>query len=225
MSGLVSTVSNTLYGQQSPAKYNANQSYSDQERAAQLQAKYGLYGVESPLGSTSVVQNEDGTYSRTFTPSESDVTRNALISQGLSGLSLDPTEAQNAYYAQATRQLLPEFERQTQSLDENLINRGLGVGTEQYNQQMENLQNTQQGTLSDIANQSVYSAQDLLGSQIGNINSLAGGRDIYSLANLATGTGASITPTYDKQLDAINNRRMWQNQQNRQFMEGFYGGL
>ena len=225
MSGVISKVSNTLYGQKAPRTYNVDEAYGDQTRAAELQTKYGMLGVDSPLGKTDVVQTADGTFERTFEQSQADETRNKLINQGLSGVSLDPTRAEDAYYDRATRLLTPQFDRQTERMDENLINRGIGVGNEQYNQQMGDLQDRQQGTLSDLANQAVFAGQDLAGSQIANTNQLAGGRDIMSLASLATPTGANFSGVYDKYLDAYNNKVGWQNQQNRKFMEGVYGGM
>lgn len=177
-------------------KYNQGQSISAQKQAAELQSKYGLYDVESPLGSVKTVQNDGGTFSRVYESSDADKLRNQLIGQGLSGINLNPTQAQNAYYQQATRELLPQFERQQERLDTNLINRGIGVGTEQYNQAIEDLRNQQAGTLSDISNQAVFQGQNLLGSQIANIGALTGQRDIGALPGLASSTGASFQETY-----------------------------
>lgn len=191
--------------------FNQGASFDSQERAAQLQSKYGIYGVDSPLGGVQLVQNPDGTYTQQFTQSEADVLRNQLIGQGLSGLSLDPAQAQQAYYEQATRQLLPQFERQQEALDASLVNRGIGVGTEQYERATENLRNQQANTLSDIQNQAVFQGQNLLGQQIGNIGALTGQRDIGALAALRSPTGASFqetyTPAYQSQLQQFGNRQ------------------
>ena len=61
---------------------------------------------------------------RTFESSANDQVRNNLISQGLgtvqqglNSYSLDPTEASQAYYDQATRLLNDQFGRQRQSAD------------------------------------------------------------------------------------------------------------
>ena len=147
-------------------------------------------GVQSDLGNVGIIKNADGSYSKRYTMSDADKQRQGLIQGGLSGLSLDPTKAQDAYYNQATRLLNPQFDRQKQSLDESLINRGIQVGNKQYSDTMGDLQNQQAGTLSDIANQSVFKGQDLIGSQIGNINQLSGGRDIGALAGMGGSSDA-----------------------------------
>lgn len=224
MSGVISSVSNAAFGQKRPAQYSEQGSRDSQKKIAELQAQYGMFGVDSPLGKTDVRQEDDGTFTRTFEQSQADEQRNQLINQGLSGISLDPQRAETAYMDRATRLLEPRFQRQSERLDENLINRGIGMGTEQYGQQTEDLRNVQQGTLSDLANQAVFAGQDYTSGQINQTGQLAGQRDIMSLASLATPTGANFTDTYDKAFDSLNNKRMWQNQQNRQFMEGVYGG-
>ena len=224
MSGVISPVTNTLFGQKAPGKYNQKASIADQKEIAQLQAEYGMFGVDSPLGKTDVRKTEDGTFERTFEQSEADEMRNQLISQGLGGVSLDPQRAESAYMDRATRLLEPKFEKQQESLDENLINRGIGIGSEQYGQRMGGLEERQQGTLSDLANQAVFAGQDYTTGQIGQTGQLAGQRDIYGLSSLASPTGSQFEGTYDKNFDSVNNRRMWQNQQNRAFMGSFTGG-
>lgn len=200
----------------SAPSFNQGASLSAQEQAAQLQQRYGIYGVNSPLGGVQLVQNPDGTYTQQFTQSAADEQRNALIGQGLSGLSLDPTQAQQAYYEQATRQLLPQFERQQEALDASLINRGIGVGTEQYERAIENLRSQQAGTLSDIQNQAVFQGQNLLGQQIGNIGALTGQRDIGALAALRSPTGTSFQETYTP---AFQNQQQQFGNQQQQFAQ------
>ena len=150
----------------------------------------GQYGVQSDLGNMSIVKNADGTYSKKYESNANDVARNNLISQGLSGLSLDPTATQDAYYNQATRLLSNQFDRERTSADTNLINRGIQVGSDQYNRVMGDLQDRQNGTLQDIANQAVYMGQQNLGQQIGNINALGAGRDIGYVAGMGGSNSA-----------------------------------
>ncbi|QDP49733.1 MAG: hypothetical protein Unbinned6284contig1004_2 [Prokaryotic dsDNA virus sp.] len=216
MSGAIKAATNPVgfWGDKLTPKmpgFNQGASFDSQEKAAQLQSKYGIYGVDSPLGGVSLVQNPDGTYTQEFTQSGADEQRNALINQGLSGLSLDPSQAQQAYYEQATRQLLPEFERQQERLDSNLIQRGIGVGNELYDTQTEKLRNQQSGTLADIQNQAIFQGQNLLGQQIGNIGALTGQRDIGALAALRSPTGASFqetySPAYQSQLQQFGNKQ------------------
>ena len=180
----------------SAPKYNEDAAKQSQEWAAQAQAKYGTYGVNSSLGGLSTVQNPDGTYSLKYTDSNADTQRNALINQGLSGLTLDPTKAANAYYSQATRQLLPQFETDQARLDEQLKARGINEGSALYQDQMNNLRQEQNNQLASIADQSVWQGQNYVNSQISNVGALAGQRDILNLPSMSGSTGAQFNETY-----------------------------
>lgn len=194
--GFLKKVSNFAFGSSGP-KY-------DQDASAMTQQ----YGVNSDLGNMNIVKNADGTYSKNYTSSANDVVRNNLISQGLSGLSLDPTQVQQAYYDQATRLLNNQFDRQRTSADTNLINRGIQTGTEQYNQVMGDLQDRQNATLQDIANQAVYMGDQNIGQKIGNINSLGAGRDIFAISGMG-GSNDAYNDKYQSQIynDAMRNER------------------
>lgn len=170
--GFLSKAKNTLFGSKGP-KYNETQSALKQQ-----------YGVISDLGNVDTVKNADGTYSRKYTSSDIDKQRNALASEGLGAVTLDPQREEQAYYDRATRLLNDAYDRQYQNTDEALINRGIQTGTKQYDQVMGDLQNNQLGALSDLANQAIFAGQAYTGGQIGNVNSLTGGRDIYALSGM-----------------------------------------
>lgn len=163
------------------------------------------YGVISDLGNMNIVKNADGTYSKKYTSSDIDNMRNELAKQGLSSVTLDPQTQEQAYYDRATRLLNDQYDKQLEATDERLINRGIQTGTKQYNDVMGNVQNNQLGALSDLANQAVFAGQDYTGSQISNINSLTGGRDINTLMGMGGSNGA-----YDRAYEAkqyqYNNR-------------------
>lgn len=169
------SISDFAFGSSGP-KYNMDQSILTSE-----------YGVQSDLGNMSLKKQADGSYAKVYESSDIDKQRNALALQGLQGMSLDPSAVQQAYYDQATSLLTPRFEQQQKATDEALINRGIQTGTEQYNRVMSNLNQDQQQTLQNIANQAVYQGYDTLGSQANTINALTSGRDIYAL----TGMGGS----------------------------------
>lgn len=76
--------------------------------------------------------------------------------------------AAQSYYDQATRLLNQNFDREKKSLDTNLINRGIQVGSDQYEQAMGDLQDRQNATLNDLANQSIFQGQNLLGTMLTN---------------------------------------------------------
>lgn len=189
-------VSNFAFGSSGP-KYS-------QDKAAMT----SQYGVQSSIGNMSVVKNKDGTYSKKYDTTQGDQYRNNLINQGLGSMSLDPTAVQDAYYNQATRLLNNQFDRERTSADTNLINRGIQVGTDQYNQVMGDLQDRQNATLQDIANQSIYMGDQNIGQKIGNINSLGAGRDVYGVAALG-GTNDAYNDKYQSEVyrDSMRNQR------------------
>lgn len=177
-------------------KYNEDRAWASQEKAAQMQAKYGTYGVNSALGGLSTKQNADGTYSLDYQMNDSDKLRQSLVNKGLASLSLDPSQAQQAYYNQATSQLLPQFQTDQDRLHEQLVNRGITEGSSLYNDQMNLLRQNQNNQLSNIANQAVYQGQNYLASQIGNIGSLASQYDLLNIPGLSGSTGAQFNETY-----------------------------
>lgn len=160
---------------------------------------------------------------RTFESSTNDQQRNALINQGLAGLSLDPTSVQDAYYNQATRLLNNQFDQQRRTADTNLINRGIQTGTEQYNQVMGDLQDRQNATLQDIADQAVYMGDANIGQKIGNVNSLAGGRDINTLIGMDSGSNSAYDDKY--QSDIYRNAMRNERNANMLSFAGALGGL
>lgn len=168
-----------LGGGSKTPKYNQDQSALSQQ-----------YGVISDLGNLDLVKNADGTYSKKYTLSDIDKQRNALASEGLGAVTLDPQSQEQAYYDRATRLLNDAYDRQYQNTDEALINRGIQTGTKQYNQVMGDLQNNQLGALSDIANQAVFAGQNYTTGQIGNINALTGGRDVSYLPSMGGSNNA-----------------------------------
>ena len=169
----------------------------------------------------------------TYSPQSSDYTFGSLLSDPTAGYNArtisDPSSgykttqlygninqktadnAAQSYYDQATRLLNQNFEREKRSADTNLINRGIQVGNEQYNQVMGDLQDRQNGTLSDIANQAVFQGQGLLSTMLGN------------QARQTANEGA----VFDNQGRLINNQAGLLSNQGRQLSnEGqYYGNL
>jgi hypothetical protein len=198
-------------GKSSTPKYDENAAKASQEWAAQMQSKYGTYGVQSPLGTLQTVQNPDGTYSLSYGMDKSDQYRQSLINQGLASLSLDPTQAQNAYYSQATRNLLPQFQLDQDRLHEQLVNRGITAGSELYNNQMDLLRQNQNNQLANIADQSVWQGQNLLSTQIGNIGGLSSQYDILNVPGMSGSTGAQFQDTYSQKYNADLQRAQQKN--------------
>ena len=187
----------SILGGGSP-KYNQDQSALTQQ-----------YGVSSDLGNVDLIK-KDGKYYKQYTSSDIDKARNALAQQGLGAVTLDPQAETQAYYDRATRLLNDAYNRQYQNTDEALINRGIQTGTKQYNQVMGDLQNKQLGALSDLAADAIFAGQDYTGGQIGNINALTSGRDIYALPSMG-GSNSSYDNLYNAQQYRYNTQ---QNQMN-----------
>lgn len=183
-----------IFGGGTP-KYNQDQSALTQQ-----------YGVISDLGNLNLVKNADGTYSKKFTSSEIDNMRNALASEGLGAVTLDPQAETQAYYDRATRLLKDQYDRQLANTDEALINRGIQTGTKQYNQVMGDVQNNQLGALSDLANQAIFAGQGYTSGQIGNVNALTGARDI-NLVNSMGGVNNAYDNNYNAQQYRYNTQQ------------------
>ena len=209
--GFLNKVSDFAFGSTGPK-------YSESKSALRQQ-----YGVTSDLGNMRLQKNADGTYSKVYTSSDIDKQRNVLAGQGLGTLSLDPTDVQQAYYNQATSLLSDRFNQQLKDTDEALINRGIQTGTDQYNRVMGNLTQDQNQTLQNIANQAVYQGYNTLGQQIGNINALTSGRDVYALAGMGGSNNA-----YDSAYQGSVYNDQLRNQRNQNIMStvgAIAGGL
>ena len=206
-------------------KYDEERGWASQEKAAQMQAKYGTYGVNSALGKLRTQQNADGTYSLAYDMNESDKMRQNLVNQSLASLNLDPSAAQQAYYDQATRQLLPQFQIDRERLREQLINRGITEGSALYNEQMNQLRQSQNNQLADISNQAVFQGQNYLASQIGNIGSLASQYDMLNIPGMSGSTGATFESEYDKKFQEDMNRYKRKVQARTGMMKTVGGGI
>ena len=196
------------------ASYDEGAAMRSQENAAKMQAKYGTYGVNSALGNLTNTQNADGTYSLNYQMNDSDLMRQSLVNQGLRGIDLDPARAENAYYNQATRNLLPTFQQDQDRLHEQMVNRGITEGSSLYNDQMNNLKREQNTQLANLADQAVFQGQNYLSSQIGNIGGLASQYDLLNLPSMSGNTGANFSETYsnkyaDNQQRAQAKNQMW----------------
>ena len=208
--GFLKKASGFLFGTSGP-KYNQDKSALTQQ-----------YGVISDLGGIDLIK-KNGKYYKQYTSSDIDKARNALAQEGLGAVTLDPQAQEQAYYDRATRLLNDAYNRQYQNTDEALINRGIQTGTKQYNQVMGDLQNNQLGALSDLANQAIFAGQDYTSGQIGNINALTSGRDIYGLSSMG-GSNDAYDSAYQGKIynEAMRNKR---NQNIMNFAKSGIGGL
>jgi len=184
--------------------------------------KQGNLGVDmGNLGSASVKQNADGTWSKVFNQGANDLTRTNLQTEMLGGISADPNAAQDAYYNSQMRMVEPQFQKAQSDLDENLINRGIQVGGNQYSTAMQNLLNSQNTVRANAADQALMSGQEYTGQQIQNTNQLGAGRDVNTIASLM-----SENTAYNNANKAASARNAeaeaYKNQRSNNIM-GFFG--
>ncbi len=189
--GFLKKVSNTLFGS-SGSKYNQDKSALTQEYGVQsplgklelVKNADGTYSKKYSSNANDELRNslinqqlKDLTLD-SYNPSGNQYTFGSLLNDPSAGYNavqlygnINQETADNAaqsYYDQATRLLNNQFDRDRKTMDTNLINRGIQTGTEQYNQVMGDLADRQNATLNDIANQSVFQGQNLLGTMLGN---------------------------------------------------------
>lgn len=87
--------------------------------------------------------------------------------------SVDGSDAAQQRVEQATYnayvdKLQPQFAQQTADMQTNLINQGIGIGSEAYQRAMSDLQNTQNNALQQAAYQSVSAGQDAFKQSLAN---------------------------------------------------------
>lgn len=182
----------------------------------------GNLGVDlGELGSSKVTQNPDGSWSKVVEQGAADSQRNQLINSMLGDINPISTAAQDAYYDSQMRMVEPQFERAQQNLDENLINRGIQVGNEQYSKAMGDLLNSQNTVRQNVADQALQAGQDFTGSQINNANQLSAGRDINTLLeHLGVNDSYVAANIADNQRNA--EREAYRNQRSNNIL-GFLG--
>lgn len=157
-------------------------------------------GVLSDLGDIGLQKQPDGTYARTFTSSANDVQRNNLMADILGNMG--DTTGSDKFYGDAAKRINKEFADQRAIADENLINRGIAVGTKQYNDVMGDLADKQNQNLNELATSAIFKGQDLDANRINQANALSAGRDIGLLAGLGQQTN-----NYENWLAQSNNQQ------------------
>ena len=166
-------------------------SSKDHQTTASFDPNQGYMGVDmGAQGSSKVVQNPDGSWSKVVSQGANDEQRNNLVGGILNDINPSAIGAQDAYYNAQMRLLEPQFDRAQRDLDEHLINRGIQVGGTQYSQAMGDLLNSQNTIRQNASDQALQAGQNFTASQINNTNALTGGRDVNTLLNLIEGNSA-----------------------------------
>lgn len=195
----------------------------DHTTTASYDPKQGTYGVNlGDLGASKIVQNPDGTWSKTVTQGATDKARNQAISGIFSNFSGDGADQAQSFYDAQTRLLEPQFERQQENLDRNLINRGINVGNENYQRAMTDLLNQQDTQRANIADNSVFSGQNYATNQINQANQISSGRDLNTLLSMM-GENTGYTNYINNQSQRNAEAEAYKNQRSNNILGGLFG--
>ena len=183
--------------------YNLDLARREQDQIRD-QAKKDLYlNYNSLLGG---YKYDPGTGSINVNPNTADQDRLLNINAGVSSLNMDPTEATNAYYNQALASIQPDIDRYINRTSADLVNKGIPIGSQAYNEVMREQDKTISNQLADIYSRSRSQALADTGAQIGNIGALQS--QMYSpqyIAGLgATGLQNLYTQKFQNKMDKYN---------------------
>jgi hypothetical protein len=135
-----------------------------------------------------------------------DQSRYMNIRTGVNNLNMNPDEATEAYYNQALASIKPDLDRYINRTSANLVNKGIPIGSQAYNEVMEAQDKNISNQLADIYSRSRSQALADTGAQIGNIGALQS--QMYSpqyIAGLgATGLQNLYTSQFQNEMDRYN---------------------
>lgn len=135
-----------------------------------------------------------------------DQSRYMNIRTGVNNLNMNPDEATEAYYNQALASIKPDLDRYIDRTSANLVNKGIPIGSQAYNEVMEAQDKNISNQLADIYSRSRSQALADTGAQIGNIGALQS--QMYSpqyIAGLgATGLQNLYTSQFQNEMDRYN---------------------
>ena len=183
--------------------YNLGLAKREQERVRN-EARNNLYlNYNSLLGG---YKYDPETGSINVNTNTADQDRLLNINAGVGSLNMDPTEATNAYYNQALASIQPDIDKYINRTSANLVNKGIPIGSQAYNEVMREQDKNISNQLADIYSRSRSQALADTGVQIGNIGALQS--QMYSpqyIAGLgATGLENLYTQQFQNEMDKYN---------------------
>ena len=183
--------------------YNLGLAKREQERVRN-EARNDLYlNYNSLLGG---YKYDPETGSINVNTNTADQDRLLNINAGVGSLNMDPTEATNAYYNQALASIQPDIDKYINRTSANLVNKGIPIGSQAYNEVMREQDKNISNQLADIYSRSRSQALADTGAQIGNIGALQS--QMYSpqyIAGLgATGLQNLYTQQFQNEMDKYN---------------------
>ena len=134
--------------------------------------------------------------------------RNRLsnITGAINNLDMNPDEATANYYNRAMASIQPELDKYRAQTSANLVNKGIPIGSQAYNEVMRQQDNDISNTLADIYSRSRSQALADTGAQIGNIGALQS--QMYQPEYVAgigsTGLRDTYNDQFQNQMDRYN---------------------
>lgn len=184
--------------------------YYDIRQAEQQQdymrdkAKNDLYlNYKSGLGGYTY-DPESGYMNVNYTPA--DQNRLILIDSGVKGLDLDPNEATDRYFNRAMENIQPEIDKYLSRTSANLVNKGIPIGSQAYNEVMRQQDNNISNQIANIYSNARSQALSDTAAQINNIGGVQS--QVYQpqyIAGLgATGLQNLYTAQFQNEMDRYN---------------------
>ena len=184
--------------------------YYDIRQAEQQQdymrdkAKNDLYlNYKSGLGGYTY-DPESGYMNVNYTPA--DQNRLILIDSGVKGLDLDPNEATDRYFNRAMENIQPEIDKYLSRTSANLVNKGIPIGSQAYNEVMRQQDNNISNQIANIYSNARSQALSDTAAQINNIGGVQS--QVYQpqyIAGLgATGLQNLYTSQFQNEMDRYN---------------------
>lgn len=101
-----------------------------------------------------------------------DQSRYMNITTGVNNLNMNPDEATQAYYNQALASIQPDIDKYINRTSANLVNKGIPIGSQAYNEVMREQDKNITNQLADLYTQSRSQALADTGAQISNVGAL-----------------------------------------------------
>lgn len=183
--------------------YDMRQAEQQQENMRNL-AKNDLYlNYKSGLGGYTY-DPESGSMNVNYNPT--DESRLLLLNSGVSGLELDPNEATDRYFNRAMENIQPELDKYMSRTSANLVNKGIPIGSQAYNEVMRQQDNNISNQIANIYSNARSQALNDTAAQINNIGGLQS--QVYQpqyIAGLgATGLQNLYTSQFQNEMDRYN---------------------
>lgn len=150
---------NTLLGRQNPVRgFEGDPNYSKRQLGQQAQQLEG--GYNDMLGG--VQDYAQNTYANPF-----QFTGPAMPGADDPNMQAYSQKVVDQTYQNYLRQAEPEFQRQQQSLEQEMANKGIPISSEIYQRELDNLRKQQEGAKQNIRTDSLQLGQNVAESQFG----------------------------------------------------------